>query len=470
MKHAEKSEKEILDHRKMGPVDQRRRQILRVAATAPLVAAWEGCTRRNAETTGSTSGGVIRVGSATIPSSIKLTPQTVIVPTGERAIAGLSPDRKALHLVGADSIKAGSTVLLSDFGVFRAQDVQAAPGGLFVTPGPCALQDLISDGAIRFDNVRVRPSDGKPGGPANKRLSESASLWDLFIPRVFAQEPIASSGKLGSFDYQIQYATTDDAVTFDAGANGDLAGFTAKVTSNGHLEGFELSGNAEVRSGNPENLALLIKGLKGEVNLEASAERHDNAAHPGNQMLKIPHEFEWPIVISGIPFLLKLGVAILFNEGLTNTQAAARFGVKLKFKGSSGFDMPLPGDPKKADPKIDTSLDTDFSFQHAESVGLGPQALLVAMQCPRLAFGLGFSLPFIDAFAGPYIDVVTSASHTAAGALALVPCQRNQLVITGAVGCQAKFLKYETPDIRKEAYRKEIVRAVPDSKACRLES
>jgi hypothetical protein len=52
--------------------------------------------------------------------------------------------------------------------------------------------------------------------------------------------------------------------------------------------------------------------------------------------------------------------------------------------------------------------------------------------------------------------------------MSLVPCQRNQLVITGAVGCAGKFLHWEG-DVRKEAYRKEIVRAVPDSKACRLE-
>ncbi len=470
---------------KAEPMNPSRRQILRAAIAAPFLAAVEGCTRKQTETTGSTSGGIIRVGSATIPSSIKLTPQTVIVPAGARALAGFSPDRKALHIVGADSIKAGSTVLLSDVGVFRAQAVQPAPDGLFVTPAPCALQDLISDGAIRFENVRIRPGDGRPSLPVRKRPRQSASLFDLLIPQAFAEESSSPSGKLEGFDYEIQYAAIDDAVTFDASVSGDIAGFEAKVSTNGHLDGFELSGNAEVRSGNPENLALLVKGLKGEVNLEASVERHDNAAHPGQKLLKIPHEFVWPIVIEGIPCLLKLGVALLLNEGLTNIQAAARFGVKLKFKGSSGFDMPLPGDPKKADPKIETELETDYSFTHAESVGLGPQALLVAMQCPRLAFGLGLALPSelmdtllpvvdidfpIQAFLGPYIDIVTSASHTTSGAMAMVPCQRNQLVVTGAVGVEARFLKWTVPDLRKEAYRKEIVRAVPDTKVCRLES
>src|SRR5262249_20777507 len=155
-------------------------------------------------------------------------------------------------------------------------------------------------------------------------------------------------------------------------------------------------------------------------------------------------------------------------EGLTNINAQVRFGVKLTFKGSSGFDMKLPGDPKQADPKIDTAYDSDFSFTHAESVGLGPQALLVAMQCPRLALVLGLDLPLVDVFAGPYVDVVTSASHTTSGATALIACQRNQIVITGSVGCEGAFLKW-SGDMRKEAYRKDIVRAVPDTKVCRLE-
>jgi hypothetical protein len=450
-----------------------RRQIVQAAIAAPFLAGLTGCSRKQSAPTQSTaSGGIIRAGSATIPSSLKLTPQTVIVPRGARAIAGLSPDRKALRIGGVDSIKVGSTVLLTDVGVFRAKEVERAGDGFFVTPAPCALNDLISDGAIRFKDVRIAPQAGSRSGSLNKHASNSSASWlDLIIPPVFAESANSMSGKLGKFDYQIQYTATDEAVTFDASANGDVAGFAAKLGANGHLSGFDISGNAEVRSGNPEKLGLLIKGLVGEVNLEASAERHDNAAHPGNQMLKIPHEFVWPVVIDGIPFLLKLGVALLLNEGLTNINAGVRFGAKLMFKGSSGFDMPLPGDPKQADPKIDTSLDSEFSFTHAESVGLGPQALLVAMQCPRLAFGLGLDvdLPLIEVFAGPYIDVVTAASHTTAGAMAMVNCQRNQLVITGAVGCEGKFLHWDS-DVRKEVYRKEIVRAVPDIKACRPES
>jgi len=470
-------------------MDLLRRQLVGAAIAAPL-AALTACSRQSTPGTGSesarTPGGapdrVIRVGSRTIPASLKLTPQTIIVPDGARALAGVASDGKTLRIVGVDSIKPGSVVLLSDTGVFRATSVQRAGNELLVVPAACAINDLIADGAVRFENVRINPRAGhamastlSPGGLGpQKRVAASArgrfsSVLDALLSAAHADETNSTSGKLGDFDYQIQYTASDDAVNFDAGANGDFNGIDAKVSLTGNLAGFDLSGGAEVRGGDPENLALLVKGLVGEVNLDASAGRKDSGEHKGNQMLKIPKEFTWPLVIDGIPFLLKLGVAILFNEGLTNIDAQVGFAAKLTFKGSSGFDMKLPGEPKEAEPKINTDLDTNFSFTRAESVGLGPQALLVAMQCPRLAFGLGLDLPFIDIFAGPYIDVVTAASHTAAGAMALVPCQRNQLVVTGAIGCQGAFLHWEG-DLRKEAYRKEIVRAVPDSKACRLEA
>jgi hypothetical protein len=436
----------------------RRREFLRVT-TASVVGGFAACSRQQSP---APQGIVVRSGSDVIPPRIALTPQTVVVPSRARALVGVSNDHKALRMTGVD-VKPGSVVLLQDVGVFRAKAVQPGNRGeLLVTPAPCAISDLIADGDVRFENIRIRPPAGRPSGSTPM----AARFTDLLIPPLAAQDSGAASGKVGAFDYQIQYTATDDAVNFDASTNGDLAGFLTKVTATGHLTGFDLSGGVSVRRGAPESLALLVKAIAGEVTVDATAARHDNAAHPGNQMLKIPKEYVWPIVIDGIPFLLKLGVALLLNEGLTNTDAQVRFGVKLTFKGSSGFDMRLPGDPKKAEPKMETALDNDFSFTHAESVGLGPQALLVAMQCPRLAFGLGLDLPFVDVFTGPYIDIVTSASHTAAGAMAIVPCQRNQIVVAGTVGCEGAFVRWNG-DMRVEAYRREIVRAVPDTAACR---
>jgi hypothetical protein len=449
-------------------MDPRRRQLLRTAVGAPFAFGLAGCGGGSSSTSSSGAAGpVIRTGSSGIPSSISLTPQTVVVEDGARAITGVAADRKALRFAANQPIKPGSVVLLKDLGVFRAAAVEKAGNDLLVTPAACAITDVISDGRIRFDGVHVSPRQGRPKGAWLRGSAQSTSLFELLEPRAYAQGDDIS-GKIGDYDYHAQYTATDDAVQFSGEAGGDAAGVNVKLTASGHLSGFDVSGGVEVRRGAPESLALLVKSLVGEVNIEATAARHDNAGHTGRQMLKIPKEYVWPIVIDGIPFLLKLGVALLFNEGITNINASARFGAKLNFKGSSGFDMALPGDSKQADPKIEGTHEEEFSFTHADSVGLAAQALLVAMQYPRLAFGLGLDLPFVDVFAGPYIDIVTTASHTSSGATSLVQCQRNQLIVTGSVGLEGAFVKW-SGDVRKEAYKKEIVRANPDSKACRLE-
>jgi hypothetical protein len=79
----------------------------------------------------------------------------------------------------------------------------------------------------------------------------------------------------------------------------------------------------------------------------------------------------------------------------------------------------------------------------------------------------GNKIAFSGCVCWSYVDIVTSASHTTAGVLSLLPCQRNQLVISRSIGCDAKFLHWDAGDnMRKEVYHKEIVNAVPNTKAC----
>jgi hypothetical protein len=141
----------------MKPESVRRRDLLRSALSAPLLAL-AGCSREQAAApAASVAANVVRAGSATIPPSLKLTPQTVVIPDGARAFKGRAADRKALRLdaAAAERVKAGSVVVLSDVGVFKAQSVQRDGGDLLVTPEPCAITELIRDGELRFEGLRI---------------------------------------------------------------------------------------------------------------------------------------------------------------------------------------------------------------------------------------------------------------------------------------------------------------------------
>jgi hypothetical protein len=261
------------------------------------------------------------------------------------------------------------------------------------------------------------------------------------------------------------YAPQGDHVAFDGKLNGEYHGVKIDIDVDGTVSGFELGGRIAVADGRADNLNLLVKNIAGELSVQARGGRDAKGEHQGDQMLDLPLQYSWPIVIDGIPFRLSLKMALLVNEGFTNVDATAGVGAKLRFNGTTGFDMRLPGEPDRQPPKVELEdqVQTEFSTSLLDGIGLGPQALIVACQFPRLGFGLGLA----KAFSGSFIDVVTAANTTIAGATAPVPCKRGQVVITGSAGVEAEFLGMSR-SLKYEVYKKETVRAEPDVKACQV--
>ncbi len=447
----------------------RRRLLLKGAAAAPI-AALAGCSREQAAApAASVAADVVRAGSATIPPSLKLTPQTVVIKDGARAFKGRAADRKALRLdaAAAEQVKAGSVVVLSDVGVFKAQAVQRDGGDLLVTPEACAITELIRDGEMRFEGLRIASGHAQDlrvqAAPA--RWSPTRVALDALLPPAHAGEGHRYKGKLGEYDVDAGYSNTGGLLRFDADFNRDSHGMKVDVKLDGRLTDFELAGRIAVSDNRLRDLGLLLDRIKGGVELTARAGRGAKGEYKGEDIIVTPIEKSWPIVIDGIPFQLRLRCALLVNDGLTNVDAFVAMKAGVKFHADrTGFDMRLPGEPNKVEHAAVGALQfEDFQFEKSDGIGLGPQTLLAAFQFPRLGFGLGIE----HVFAGSFIDLVTAANTTLAGSMAPVPCRRAQLTLTGSVGFDAKFLLWEKP-VKVPVWTKEFVRAVPDVKACQI--
>jgi hypothetical protein len=270
------------------------------------------------------------------------------------------------------------------------------------------------------------------------------------------------TGKLKDFDYDAGYSGSGDLLTADAHVYGQAGGVNVDITAKGRLSNFVFGGRIAIRDGKADNLNLLLDKLDAEVDLQATASRAAGGSHPGEQLLEIPQEYNFPIVIDGIPFVMTFKFALLLNEGITNVGGRATVGAHLKLNGAQGAEWRLPGEPAAEPvPKAEGDTSLDFDLTRSEGVGLGPQALLVAVQYPWLGFGLGFGV----ARAGPFVDVVTAASTTVSGAAAIIPCKRGEVYITGSVGLEAKFLLLKK-SVRTTVYQKNIRKVTPDIKAC----
>lgn len=448
------------------------RRTLLLGVSAMPVAGLVGCSRdeqparASRPVTAASSANVIRVGRESIPQSLKLTPQTVIVTDAARGFKGVEPDGQTLRLDAevAGKLQPGNVALLTDVAVIKVQSVQRDGGDVLVGAEPCAITELIADGVIEFSEVQIDPRAGRVQVASRRSAAAPLlALLDLMLPPANAETGNRFRKKVGNFDVEAGYGPAGDHVAFDGKLNGRYHGVKIGIDVDGTVSGFELGGRIAVANGRADNLNMLVKNIAGELSVRARGGRDAKDEHQGDQMLDVPLEYSWPIVIDGIPFLLKLKVALLVNEGFTNVDATAGVGAKLRFNGTTGFDMRLPGEPDSQPPKVELEdqVQTEFSTSLMDGIGLGPQALIVACQFPRLGFGLGLA----KAFAGSFIDVVTAANTTIAGATAPVACRRGQVVVTGSVGVEAKFLKMSR-SLKYQVYQKEAVRAEPDVKAC----
>lgn len=449
--------------------DALRRQLLKGAAAAPI-AALAGCSREQAAAPAPVAvANVLRAGSATIPPSIKLAPAAVVIADGARAFKGRAADRRALRLdaAAAERVKAGSVVVLSDVGVFKAQSVQRDGGDLLVTPEACAINELIREGEIRFEGLRIAPERS-----LDLRVQAPPAPWspprlalDALLPAAHAAEGPRYKGTLGDYEVDAGYTNADGLLRFDADFSRDSLGMKIDLKLDGRLSGFELAGRIVVGDGRVRDLGLLLDRLSGSVDLSARAGRGAKGEFKGEEIIVTPIEKSWPVVVDGIPFLLRLKCALLVNDGLTNVDAFVEMKSGVKFHADrTGFDMRLPGEPNQVEHAARGSLQfDDFQFHKADGAGLGPQTLLAAFQFPRLGFGLGIE----NVFAGSFIDLVTASNTTLAGAMAPVPCRRSQLTLTGSVGVDGKFVLWEK-STKVPVWTKEFVRTVPDVKACQL--
>jgi len=416
-------------------------------------------------------------GESEIPKGLTLTPQTIVLRDGARALRQISNDGSTVTVdgsaAGAGDIKPGSVVLIRGVEVIKAAAVRRDGGTIVVTAEPAAITDLIQNGEIQWSAAKVDfrrgavhtvpESASAPTEHSTRWTTGRAPFVALTLPPWLpADDGDRFSGKLKDFDYEGGYSGDGDRLSADVHLHGETHGVKVDIAANGHLSNFTFGGRIAIRDGKADNLNLLLDKLDGEVDLRGSVSRAAGADHGGQQLLEIPQRYEFPVIIEGIPFVVSFRFALLLNEGLTNVGGTATAAAHLTLHGSQGAEWHIPGEPKAEPvPKAEGETSLDFDLTRSEGVGLGPQALLVAIQYPWVGIGLGFGV----AHAGPFVDVVTAASTTVSGAAAIIPCTRGEVYITGSAGLEAKFLLLRK-SIRTTVYQKGIHKARPDIKAC----
>jgi hypothetical protein len=216
------------------------------------------------------------------------------------------------------------------------------------------------------------------------------------------------------------------------------------------LSGFSAAGAYQIVGGNVNAAKMQFKNLNGHV----TAAFVGRLGKPGNKGLKVPimHlpiSFNIPLPVDGIPFVVQVGGDFLLTIFLAGNHATLTVNGEYNFSGQSGFSYTNNA----------AGMTDNASFSGAQpqlknyqGSSLGVSAVVLAVQLPRIGFGLSVtgvasSVAYIDV-----IHVLTMTQSADVGANMLVPrCKRMTYNTLGNVGVQTKILLIPVPAIQKWA-------------------
>jgi hypothetical protein len=211
-----------------------------------------------------------------------------------------------------------------------------------------------------------------------------------------------------------------------------------RVKVSGHVQGLETSGEMSVAGGALGRWQSRVRNLHGEADMDWIARLGEQQGVFSEKVkLEIPWNYDIPLIIGGLPFMIEVGVNILVTPGLTSHHATATGSYHITFDGSAGITA------TGTDVKTESDLSGSVANKARQVMSLGVSAVLVAAQVPRIGFGFGL----LNTSAVAYVDHVLATSVVTAGAVGLVPCRRYQINSTFGAGVGVQILGIPVPGL-----------------------
>ena len=209
-----------------------------------------------------------------------------------------------------------------------------------------------------------------------------------------------------------------------------------RVRAKGHLNDLATDGDIELSGGSTGSYHAGVHNLQGDLEVKWIARLGaQQGVWSDNIRLDIPFNFDIPLIIGGLPFMIEVGTDLLVAPALTSHHASATATYQFHYGGDVGLTITSSGIATDGD------LSGDASTASRQITSVGVSAVLIAVQAPRVGFGLGL----LNTSTVAYVDQVMAASITSAGNLALIPCRRYELNRIFHAGVDTKLLGLSIP-------------------------
>jgi hypothetical protein len=216
--------------------------------------------------------------------------------------------------------------------------------------------------------------------------------------------------------------------------------FDLRIRVRGHLDDFATEGRLVIANASLGNFRVAISDIHGEADLDWIARLGASGTFSENVKVEVPWNFDVPLIIAGIPFVVEIGVNFLAAPALTSRYASAAGSYHIALQGG----VTIEATPSAMN--TEGGLTGTPETTHRQVTSLGVSGILVAAQMPRIGFGLGL----FNTSAVAYVDHVLATSIVSAGGTSLVPCRRFQMNSAVGAGLGVQLLGIPIPGLGKK--------------------
>ena len=441
---------------------------------------------------------------------VTLNPNTVTFDAAAiaRSLRGMSEDAGILVFDAADErarqLAPGNVILLENVALLKVAIVEREDDLIAVGTVPATLPEAITQGTMKWD-VPVRfegtlagllERTARPGSPFTL-----LGTWLAPAPLYAATGDFEKSGETDGWKYKITSVPSPDRLDINLYVTKTVQGLQVELHGAGYLKDFETQTTIEVQDSGLKYFDYKNKNLNGEMQFEwvASLEGKTEGLKGDSAKFKWPTSFSMPLPIGGIPFVLEVTEALLFEPVFTEKREMGRGSFKTAYNGVSGFSV-SNGNAAPA-----ASLTGQGAIGDVASLSMVPSGVIIGLAAPKieLKLGAGNGLEWLkkvtpkttpltaaealrkttilgkinDAIAGlgtkllkneagAYVSVTTMYAMVSSGPFSLIPCQKSTLTIYGGAGASVKIMGEKIGEKTINVFKQEFKKVVPNSKAC----
>lgn len=482
------------------------------------------------------SSGCSTVGDGTIPggpaglagsgsANVSYRPEVRVLEENEgtAAIAGISTNGAALLLEASDpqvaALQAGDVLVIKGLLARKIIAVEPQPPYLLVLTQPAQLTDAVADGSI---NVARTVQFGAPAAAAKMIRAAQSPDGTILNNAEAAGARDAFGNVLSGIKGAIVDGWTVDWSATPGNGRVDLhlkltrsvAGFTALITGEGYLTGFDFDGDIVVQQSTYQKVEANLKRINGLMNFNWEVATDAPGEHTDKARVKLPGAIEIPLAqyLEGLPLFLEISAALIIEPALTGGQEYSRGSFRITYDGSQRFSA------KEGNIDADGNVTGDIQFLEGQNISaLAPLGMVVAFAAPRIELTLGiakaikssgdikeaaekvdqladflakkvltpeqyqqyknspagqFSLgkaaeASLKSDAAAYFEMVTTCGMSHTGLSVVYPCTRHDISLTGKVGVSAEAFGQSLGEATKDIFSKDFTYIdPPDSATC----